>query len=48
MGSNPKERYVVELRKKGMSYRRIAKEVMISVRDIKPILVKYGVDDASG
>jgi hypothetical protein len=46
--SNLKERRVVELRKEGMSYKQIAKEAMISVRDIKPILVKYGVNDISG
>jgi hypothetical protein len=46
--SHPKERRVVELRKEGKSYRQIAKEAMISPRDIKPILVKYGVDDISG
>jgi len=47
-GLRPKERRVVELRKEGMTYRQIAKEVMISVRDIGPILEKYGVDDVSG
>jgi hypothetical protein len=46
--SNLKERRVVECRKLGMNYKQIAKEVRISVRDIKPILVKYGVDDISG
>jgi hypothetical protein len=42
--SNPKERRVIECRKLG-SYKQISKEVIISVRDIKPILRKYGVDD---
>ncbi|MGH9982504.1 MAG: helix-turn-helix transcriptional regulator [Nitrososphaeraceae archaeon] len=46
--SHPKERRVVELRKEGKSYRQIAEEARISPRDIKPILVKYGVDDISG
>jgi hypothetical protein len=46
--SNPKERHVVELRKEGMTYQQIAKEARISVRDIKPILDKYRVDDLSG
>ena len=45
--SNPKERHVVELRKEGMTYQEIAKEARISVRDIKPILDKYRVDDLS-
>lgn len=48
MYSNSKERRVVECRKLGMSYKQISKEVMISVRDIKPILKKYRVDDVSG
>jgi hypothetical protein len=39
---------VVELRKEGMTYQEIAKEARISVRDIKPILDKYRVDDLSG
>jgi hypothetical protein len=39
---------VVECRKLGMTYKQIASEVQISVRDIKPILDKYGVDDSSG
>jgi hypothetical protein len=30
-----------------MTYKQIASEVQISVRDIKPILDKYGVDDSS-
>jgi hypothetical protein len=47
MGTNPKERRVVECRKLGMTYKQIATEVQISVRDIKPILGKYGVDDSS-
>ena len=47
-GSNLKERRVVELRKEGMTYQEIAKEARISVRDIKPILDKYRVDDSSG
>jgi hypothetical protein len=47
-GSNLKERRVVELRKEGMTYQEIAKEARISVRDIKPILDKYGVDNLSG
>lgn len=46
--SNPKERRVVELRKLGMTYKQIASEVQISVRDIKPILNKYGAEDVSG
>jgi hypothetical protein len=46
--SNLKERRVVELRKQGMTYQQIAKEARISVRDIKPILNKYTVDDLSG
>jgi hypothetical protein len=46
--SNLKERRVVECRRLGMNYKQIANEVRISVRDIKPILVKYGVDDISG
>jgi hypothetical protein len=45
---NPKERRVVELRKKGMTYRQIAEEAKISPRDIKKILLKYRVDDISG
>jgi hypothetical protein len=45
--SNPKERLVVELRKEGKSYRQIAKEAMISPRDIKLILDKYRVNDIS-
>lgn len=44
---NPKERRVVECRQLGMNYKQIATEVQISVRDIKPILDKYGVDDSS-
>lgn len=40
-----KERRVVELRKEGRNYQEIAREARISVRDIKPILDKYGVDD---
>jgi hypothetical protein len=44
--SIPKERRVVECRKSGMNYKQIASEVQISVRDIKPILDKYGVDDS--
>src|SRR5918994_4696082 len=44
---NPKERFVVNLRKKGMTYRQIAKEAMISPRDIKLILDKYRVNDLS-
>jgi hypothetical protein len=43
--STSKERRVVELRKEGMTYQQIAKEARISVRDIKPILDKYRVDD---
>ncbi len=46
--SYPKERLVVKLRKEGKNYRQIAEEARISPRDIKPILVKYGVDDISG
>lgn len=46
--SNPKERRVVELRKEGKNYREIAEEARISPRDIKKILLKYGVDDISG
>ena len=46
--SNPKERCVVECRREGMTYPKIAKECMISVRDIKPILLKYGTDNVSG
>ncbi|MGI0045203.1 MAG: hypothetical protein ACRD47_15975, partial [Nitrososphaeraceae archaeon] len=46
--SNLKERRVVELRKQGMTYQQIAKKARISVRDIKPILIKYTVDDLSG
>jgi len=45
---NPKEGRVVELRKKGMTYRQIAEEAKISPRDIKLILDKYRVDDISG
>jgi hypothetical protein len=45
--SHPKERRVVELRKEGKSYRQIAKEAMISPRDIKLILGKYRVNDIS-
>ncbi len=45
---NPKERLVVKLRKEGKNYRQIAEEARISPRDIKPILVKYGVDGISG
>jgi hypothetical protein len=40
-----KERCVVELRKEGKNYQQIAKEARISVRNIKPILDKYRVDD---
>ena len=43
-----KERRVVELRKEGKNYQQIAKEARISVRNIKPILDKYGVDDVTG
>ena len=46
--STSKERRVVELRKKGMTYRQIAEEAKISPRDIKKILLKYRVDDISG
>jgi hypothetical protein len=46
--SHPKERWVVKLRKEGKNYRQIAKEAMISPRDIKLILDKYGVSNISG
>jgi hypothetical protein len=46
--SHPKERWVIELRKEGKSYRQIAEEARISPRDIKLILDKYRVDDISG
>jgi hypothetical protein len=46
--SNPKEKLVIKLRKEGKSYRQIAEEARISPRDIKKILVKYGIDDVSG
>lgn len=36
---------MVELRKEGKTYQQIAKELRVSVRSIKPILDKYGVDD---
>jgi hypothetical protein len=38
---------VVELHKEDKSYRDISKIARISVRDIKPILQKYGVDNVS-
>jgi DNA-binding NarL/FixJ family response regulator len=37
--STPKERRVVECRKIGMTYKQIANEVQISVRNIKPMFV---------
>ena len=46
--SHPKERRVVELRKEGMTYRQIAKEALISPRDIKLILEKYRLNGTSG
>ena len=38
---------MVELHKEGKSYRDISKIARISVRDIKPILQKYGADNVS-
>jgi orotate phosphoribosyltransferase-like protein len=38
----------VELRKEGMTYRQIAKEALISPRDIKLILEKYRLNGISG
>jgi hypothetical protein len=43
-----KERLIVEYYRDGKSYRQIAQLARISVRDIKPILDKYGVDGMSG
>lgn len=42
-----REKIVVELHKEDKSYRDISKIARISVRDIKPILQKYGVDNVS-
>jgi hypothetical protein len=42
-----KEKLVVQLYKEGKSYREIARIARISVRDIKPILQKYGADNLS-
>jgi hypothetical protein len=43
-----KERLIVKYYREGKSYRQIAQLARISVRDIKPILDKYGVDHISG
>jgi hypothetical protein len=42
-----KEKLVLELYREGKNYRQIAKIARISVKDIKPILQKYGADSAS-
>jgi hypothetical protein len=42
-----KEKLVVQLYSEGKSYREISKIARISVRDIKPILHKYGADNLS-
>ncbi|MGA7368625.1 MAG: hypothetical protein WBX01_05800, partial [Nitrososphaeraceae archaeon] len=42
-----KEKLVVQLYRENKSYREIAKIARISVRDIKPILQKYGADNLS-
>jgi hypothetical protein len=42
-----REKLIVELYRKGGSYREISKMARISVRDIKPILQKYGADNLS-
>lgn len=46
-GRLQKKRHVVELRKEGRTMNRQLGEVRISIRDIKPILDKYGVDDVT-
>jgi hypothetical protein len=43
-----KERLIVKYYREGKSYRQFAQLARISVRDIKPILDKYGVDHISG
>jgi hypothetical protein len=40
-----KEKLVVELRNQGKTYRDISKLAQISIRDIKPILDKYGTEN---
>ena len=42
--SPEKEKLVVQLYSESKSYREISKMARISVRDIKPILQKYGAD----
>jgi archaellum component FlaC len=42
MNKIEKEKLIVALRREGKNYREIAKEIQISIRDIKPILDKYG------
>lgn len=40
-----REKAVVQLYREGRSYREISRIARISVRDIKPILQKYGADN---
>jgi len=42
-----REKAVVQLYKEGKTYRDISKIAKISVRDIKPVLLKYGADNLS-
>ena len=42
-----REKAVVQLYKEGKTYRDIPKIAKISVRDIKPVLLKYGADNLS-
>lgn len=44
MNKYEKENLVVALRRQGKNYRDISKLAQISIRDIKPILDKYGTD----
>ena len=41
-----KERFVLELYNQGKTYHEIAKEARVSLRDIGPILKKFGIEQS--